>query len=260
MPAMATPYVVPKVSLTKSAITGDIQPSIAQTSISNHPCTSTCPYNCNNWCNVCDVRISAKSHSPSKNYYTSESLCPSEHLCKFDPSHVEYGPANYSTFKSERTMCNEVGKHLRTSKITSSPDHHGSNKYTGAVSKRLPITQQANENNPHEQYLREVEALRGKLRELKGTAASVQRQLPEIPKDINSKSDYKIVPRNVVKALHEIAETSKIHSTPESKRIRHISDSDNCLNPGLVYNAPKRPRDNSPKVSNAVTSYLNACF
>lgn len=237
MPAMATPFIVPKVALTNSSLVSEIEP---QSSIAQHASTSSNTFGCNNWCKMCDVHLPTKSVPSPKRYYGADNFCSNEPLYNFDPSQVEYEAVKRTGYKNDK-VCRESGKSLKASKVSTSPDNF---RKTNNPKSGLP------ERAHHENYLKEVEALRGKLRELKGTAtAPVQhRRLPEIPREASGSSQSRQVRQSVVNKLHQILDTNKSPPTSETKRNREISDSDCSIPSGNVYTTPKRPRDDSPKV------------
>lgn len=237
MPAMATPFIVPKVALTSSSIVSEIEP---QSSIAQHASTSSNAFGCNTWCKMCDVHLPTKAVPSPKRYYGADNFCSTEPLYNFDHSQVEFEAVKRTGFKSDK-VSRESGKAQKLSKVSACSDNF---RKTSNPKSTLP------ERAHHENYLKEVEALRGKLRELKGTAtAPVQhRRLPEIPREVSSNSQSRQVRQSVVNKLHQILDTNKSLPTSETKRNREISDSDCSIPSGTVYTTPKRPRDVSPKV------------
>ncbi|CAH1408056.1 unnamed protein product [Nezara viridula] len=236
MPAMATPFIVPKVALTSSSIVSEIEP---QSSIAQHASTSSNAFGCNTWCKMCDVHLPTKAVPSPKRYYGADNFCSTEPLYNFDHSQVEFEAVKRTGFKSDK-VSRESGKAQKLSKVSACSDNF---RKTSNPKSTLP------ERAHHENYLKEVEALRGKLRELKGTAtAPVQhRRLPEIPREVSSNSQSRQVRQSVVNKLHQILDTNKSLPTSETKRNREISDSDCSIPSGTVYTTPKRPRDVSPK-------------
>uniref|UniRef100_A0A146MB87 Tubulin polyglutamylase TTLL4 n=2 Tax=Lygus hesperus TaxID=30085 RepID=A0A146MB87_LYGHE len=233
---MATPYLVPKLPLSKTKNCETCAPNPNKHIYKPlKSCVGGCGFSCNSWCPVCVNQMKHEFRDPIN--VNSPSILSSPKRRESSPQ----PPKSINHFTNE------------------SPDpvdflfleDNGKAPHNGPIKSGSWITVS---NSVQEKYLREVEALRGKLRELRG---ATPRKLPIPPTQSKLKSNHTIIkgPVNYSSGTYLNIDASRsdfdgsIESklgieerNADSKRLRQPNDT--VVAP--VAASPKRLRDQSP--------------
>lgn len=239
---MATPYVVSKIPLTKASNefdrcngeTGSISGCTADVpSIGN----SSCRFTCSSWCPMCERKPAPSQHdSLTKSFVDG--------LRKVDNG-------IHDGLKTLQPVMNKLNTQVISDnfsqKLTNLSQKAGLFVSPSKDVKGESGLSATNENGVHEKYVREVEALKGKIQELR---ENLNRQFSEsesiitsIPKLLWNK-DGCADNKSAVKTFNENENCVPAHGT-ECKRTKRLSESESCASPGIIV-GQKRPRDFSP--------------
>ncbi|XP_073979085.1 tubulin polyglutamylase ttll-4-like isoform X2 [Rhodnius prolixus] len=242
---MASPFIVPKL------VSKDPKGFETCSTCSPRVFRSTkCEDNCPDWCTVCEKFVGSQ--------YKGRQISPNKKVSKQFSNESVRASNNFFTvqYEYEKVKPDKPKESLDKfqPKIKDNFDRL-KNIQSEIISKNRPINTIRGKGwcSPYasgasERYLKEVEALRKTLRDL-----SASRRLPMIPTSSSAKTTKsangirsKMPPQNSVNYDCAKEGNQKIVNS-DSKRIRHLSDSDSCAVVNILA-APKRLRDHSPLI------------
>lgn len=240
---MATPFIVPKI------VSKDPKEFETCSTYSPRVLRSTkCEDNCPDWCTICEKFIGTQYKggptSPNKvsKQFSNESVHASSNFLDVQYEYKKVTPEKPKEplEKFQPKLKENLDKLKNIEVITSKNRPINTIRGKGWCP---PYT-----NGASERYLKEVEALRKTLREL-----SASRRLPMIPTPSSPKTTKstngirsKMPPQNSISFDCDKGGNEKVVNS-DSKRIRHLSDSDSCAVVNILA-APKRLRDHSPLI------------
>ncbi|XP_014250184.1 tubulin polyglutamylase TTLL4-like isoform X1 [Cimex lectularius] len=254
---MASPYIVPKITISNPKDCKSC--SNSTTNLPSSPLKhriGTCGFSCTEWCSVCEDQLKSGFKDQAGNVGYSDR--PYSDVLRLQNSNrndkktrlvnslekMEFdyeGSADSEKGTAGRKTCKQEMEKIGNGDVYWSYPRCGNN-----IS-----TKQWTPNRVHEKYLKEVEALRGKLRELRGASS---RKLPATPSEPElsllkkQSSPPRHTFRNPYITQNDLKQAEKVSQLPDTKRNRHSSERESTIHTNFSA-ASKRPRDKSPPMS-----------